>query len=624
MNINELRQKITDANQAYRTGNAIITDAEYDNLVDMLHAMTNGDDELLEKIGFEPTPDDTRKEPLPIPMQSMNKIKTAEELHKWAELKFITPETIMIITPKYDGLSFCAHEATHDAWTRGNGTEGQRSNEHYEKIMSSKKNVEPHPTAYSFGEVIMQKQVFATRWSDEFKNSRNMGAGALNRKEAADMLQDFDFLRYGLVEKSGEILDKSAQIDYCNKYLNQVPVPYKKMTLAMIDDTILQQTFGEFNADFETDGLIVEVDALTLRRQLGRETNGNPVYARAWKGFGAQMQISTVQGIDYQVSKYGLLKPVARIAPVQLDGVTVSNVTLNNARFVQDLGLGIGAQVQVIRSGQVIPKIVGVVQAAAVDLPQICPSCSEKVAFNDNNIELVCANTLGCKAQKLQKIIAFFTILEVENFAEGIVEQLYNNGYDSIAKILALTPADFIKLDSFKERKSEKIYQAIKEKMNNVPLEKLRHASSIFEGLGSKKLVLLNHYDQSDMVASLEEIKKIEGFSDTSAQVFVENDPLFWAFMQNLPITIAVAQEKTFLSQKLAAVAVCFSGFRDAELEQLVEKNGGRVVGTVSKNTTHLVMKEVGTGSSKEKNAQKLNVAVMQKFDFQAFVNDLL
>jgi NAD-dependent DNA ligase len=160
--------------------------------------------------------------------------------------------------------------------------------------------------------------------------------------------------------------------------------------------------------------------------------------------------------------------------------------------------------------------------------------------------------------------------------------------------------------------------------MNNVPLEKLRHASSIFEGLGSKKLVLLNHYDQSDMVASLEEIKKIEGFSDTSAQVFVENDPLFWAFMQNLPITIAVAQEKTFLSQKLAAVAVCFSGFRDAELEQLVEKNGGRVVGTVSKNTTHLVMKEVGTGSSKEKNAQKLNVAVMQKFDFQAFVNDLL
>lgn len=624
MNIDDLRLKIISANQAYRAGNAQITDAEYDELLDELSVYTNGQDELLQKIGFEIPTEDSRKEPLPIPMYSMHKIKTIEELQKWAELNFITSDTKVVVTPKYDGLSFCAEETTGDAWTRGNGTEGQRSNEHYRKMMQNKNAVSISKSGYSLGEIIMSKQTFGQKWSEEFKNSRNMGAGALNRKETTDMLKDFDFLRYSFTQKKGDLLNKTAQIDFCNKYLNTVQVPYQCVPIKDVTEAWLKEIFEAYSQEYETDGLIIEIDDLSLRKQLGRETNGNPLYARAWKGFGSMERISEIQGIDYQISKFGLLKPVARIAPIELDGVTVSNVTLNNARFVASLGLGVGAKVNVIRSGQVIPKIVGVVQEATVELPETCPSCGEKVAFNANEIELICKNSEGCKAQKLQKMIAFFSILEVENLAEATIEQLYDNGYDSIAKIMALEPADFVKLESFQQRKSEKIYNAIREKTQNVSLEKLQHATSIFEGLGSKKLALLRHYNKKDMAVSLEEILKIDGFSDTSAQIFIKNYAQFWAFIKDLPITIAETVITQNESEALAAISVCFSGFRDAELEVEVTKNGGKILGSVSKNTTHLVMKEVGTGSTKEKSAQKLGVVVMQKADFEAYITELL
>ena len=115
-----------------------MSDAEYDALLDELDKLTDGKDELLTKIGFE-VDDDDRKEELPVPMYSMNKVKTDAEIARWAKLKDIPEDTLMVVTPKYDGLSLCARDKDGDAWTRGNGIIGQRSNLHFKEVMKNQK-----------------------------------------------------------------------------------------------------------------------------------------------------------------------------------------------------------------------------------------------------------------------------------------------------------------------------------------------------------------------------------------------------------------------------------------------------------------------------------------------------
>lgn len=622
--IEALKAKIIEANDAYRTGKAIMSDSAYDELLEELNELTEGSDELLDQIGFEVSSDDSRKENLPIPMYSMNKIKTVEELQKWAKLKEIPEETLMVVTPKFDGLSLCAEENLGDAWTRGNGIQGQRSNSHYAKIISNKKAISEKLNGFTFGEVIMKKSTFERVWAEKFRNSRNMGAGALNRKEAEDMLKDFEFMRFGLAQKEEETLDKLQQIEILNRAANQIPLDFKTIKLNEIDEAFLQKTFAEFGNDFEIDGLIVEINDKDLRMELGRERSGNPVYARAWKGFSETQKTSTIRNIRYQVSKHGLLKPVAEIDPIELDGVTVSNVTLINGKYIKESELGIGAKVGVIRSGQVIPKIVEIIETVEVDLPKNCPSCNNEIKWNENGVEIFCDNHQACKAQILQKNIAFFEILEVENFASGIIEQLYDNGYDSIAKILKMSQGDFEALDSFKEKKATKIHQAIQEKIKEIPLHKLQHATSIFEGLGSKKLLLLNQFDDSSKKPSLEEIVAIDGFSEKSAQIYLNSFDAFWDFVKDLPITIAKPEIKELNSEKLIEYAVCFSGVRNKELQKIIEDNGGKIASGVSKKTSHLVMKEIGSGSSKEQKAEKLEIPIFTLEDFEKHVSEVL
>jgi DNA ligase (NAD+) len=361
-----------------------------------------------------------------------------------------------------------------------------------------------------------------------------------------------------------------------------------------------------------------------LRKELGREKNGNPVFARAWKGFEGQKAITTIKNISYQVSKHGLLKPVAHLEPVELDGVTVSNVTLINAKFIKNNHIGIGSEVVIIRSGQVIPKVIEVIKAKDALIPDKCPSCNQNVIWNENEVELVCRNHNKCPEQRIQKIVAFFSIMEVENLREGIIRQLFQSGYNSIEKILKMSRDDFAALENFKEKRATVIFNSIHSKMKDVALEKIMHASSLFEGLGSKKLVFLNIYDNKTKKPNIEEIVAIDGFSDRSAEVFINNFDAFWEFVKDLPIKIADRKKRKASGRKLKSVNVCFSGFRNKDLESLLENNGGTVSSSVTKNTSHLVIKKRGSGSSKEKKAKHLGIKIFELDEFEKYLDELL
>ena len=605
--IEQLKEKIKIANQAYRIGEPIMSDAEYDILVEELADMSP-DDELLSVVGHEVI-DETRKTRLPIPMASMNKIKSLEEIKDWQRLKLIPNSVEIICTPKYDGLSLCKEELNDgDAITRGDGVFGQKSNEHYKLIGNHLTGVTDF--THTYGELIMPKQVFIDKYSNDYANPRNFVAGLINSPDAREALKDCNFVKYGGVPVlRNQFTTKQEILDKLNEGQSS-KVKYHVCGILDLTEELLISLFKEWSQEYEIDGIILEVNNLATQSSLGRETSsGNPVFARAFKHDSFEQRAeSDVIGISWNISKQGLLKPIIHINPIKLDGVTVSNVTGNNARFVKDMGIGIGAKVVVKRSGMVIPKIVDVLQTVDFVLPTIE---GVEIDWNEAGIELITLTETD--DQKLRKNISFFEILEADSVGEGVITQLWEAGYKTIEQILNLTTTDLEAIDRFGKRKAKIVFDSIQKSTKGVQLSKLQHATGIFPGLGSKKLALLEHFDKP----TIQQVMEIEGFAEISAKTYVDNYDNFFTFIENLPITIADKVEVVAVGDDLVGKQFVFTGVRRKDLEEIIVSRGGVIGGSVSKNTTHLVMKEKGSGSSKEEKAISLGVTIFTVDDLE-------
>lgn len=595
--INELKEKIVKANEAYRIGEPIMSDKDYDQLVEELELLSPNDD-VLTKVGHV-VADETRKSKLPIEMASMNKIKSMNDINDWCRLKNITSHNFVIITPKYDGLSLCVNETTSEAFTRGDGTYGQKSNEHYSRIGN---HLSKTSFSFTYGEVMMSKKTFLEKYSSDFANPRNLVAGLLNSKEATDALKDCDYIKYGAIQSRNMFQSKKQILDELNS--NQsVKVPYHICRISDITEELLINLFHEYSVDYEIDGLIIEINDLNTQITLGRETSSNnPVFARAFKHPSFEQSAETeIIGISWNISKQGYLKPTLHISPVKLDGVTVSNVTGNNARFVKDMGIGVGAKVIVKRSGMVIPIIADVIETVEFQMPDV-----DNIDWNENGVELVTLTETD--DQKLKKNISFFEILESDNVSEGVITQLWDAGYKTISDILNLTTSDLEKIDRFGKRKAKIVHDSIQKSVTNVSLSKLQHATGIFKGLGSKKLLLLEDFVTKPTV---DQIMSIEGFAEISAKSYVDSYDEFFNFVKDLPITISEKVEVVKTGNDLDGKQFVFTGVRRKDLEEVIVSRGGVIGGSVSKNTTYLVMKEKGSGSSKETKAISLGVTIL-------------
>lgn len=594
MNIIELAEKIVDANEAYRLGNPIMSDAEFDYLMDTL-AEQNPTHELLQEIGYIDD-EDSRKEKLAHQMRSMNKCKTPGELNKWIE-KNRVGNHVFILTPKFDGCSILAHEKKHTAHTRGNGEYGQRSNEHFKVFNDDALNED----IYTYGEAIMPRYRFDEKYSEDEENPRNTIAGILNKPDVTEKTYDVDYIRYGLIkEDMSEFGSKSDIIDYLNKRQKH-KVNYILSVASEFTAEFFKNIFEAWNKEYEIDGIIVEINDLSFQNLLGRERNGNPAYARAYKGDFEEVKETTVTGITWQISKKGLLKPVIQIEPTRLDGATVTNVTGNNAKFMKENCIGTGTKMTVKRSGMVIPKIVNIIEATGFELPNI--DCK----WNKTMVELVTLEETD--EQQIQFLASFFKILGVENVSEGICIQLFNSGFDTIKKILTASKNDFLSIDRFGERKAEIVFTEIQSKMKEVELSKLQHASGCFENLGSKKLILLEHIE----IPSIDEIITIEGFSDISANAYIDGLVEYKKFITDLGdlVTVKKTEAVVATSNDMEGLVFVFTGVRRADLESEIVLRGGSIASGVSAKITHLVMKSIGSGSSKEQKALELQKEVI-------------
>jgi DNA ligase (NAD+) len=616
------------ARQAYYDGEEIISDETYEAIVDLLPDPQGYRDTVGAPI------DASRKRKLPVVMASMTKTKSVEDLMDWAKSKKIPLETEVVLTPKFDGASLLVNLKTIEAFTRGDGKEGQLSTDHFEEICgmehytrlrTDRQLIKPE---YVNGEVMMTKKVFADKYAQTYKNSRNLVAGLLNGKEVSPILRDCVFIAYGWRDgQATKCKKRSDQLDFLNGNINSgwdYPCLYHITTLGDLTQKLLQNLKTLWECNFNLDGIIVEVNDLELYNKLGRETSSNnPCGARAWKGYEAECAITTIRSIDNQVSKWGELRPVANVDPVELDGVTVSRVTLKNYKNIQNLGLGVGAEVDIIRSGGVIPEVRTVTKKVKTSLPTECPACASLVEWDTNSVHLVCSNA-DCETRSLHKVISFFEILEVEGVGQGVVEQLVDAGYKTVADICQVTVADLKKMDRFGTKKAENTHKNIHAKLKDVPLEKLQHASGFFRGLGSKKLALFVPFYAQICSGEINEVREallaVEGISDKSIESYMTGIDLFVPWVVDIPVSIATTKAINKVGSKCDNMVFVFTGFRDKDAETKLEEQGAKIGSSVSKNTTHLVMKEKGSGSSKEKKATSLGITIWDKHDLEKFL----
>lgn len=633
--ITNLAESIQKYNQAYRQGNPQISDAHYDELIEELKRLAPNH-EWFQHI--EPTTvNKGRKVKLPIPMKSLNKVKSVAEIKQWLTSMAIPSTAELIVMPKFDGVSWLRDELAGKVYSRG-GTdnEGQDCSAHY-NLLTSYKEYGASDLHYTFGELVFDcitwGQELAGKVSDatgeKFKSPRNTIAGLINRDEPSEILKHATFYRYGVGAIDLDNFQTYSQLlqALCESYHQHIYAT--TVTVAELDETKLTNLFKEWRKYYYIDGLVIYLNDILLWETIGRQqTTGNPLYAIAYKhpDFTDVFE-STVKGIDWKISKAGALKPVVNIDAVDTGDCTMENPTGYNAKYVFENSIGPGARITVTRSGGVIPKILSVMEEAASktmmeqrDNLLYCPDCGRPTKWNDTNVELICTNP-DCPGIRLAKIVHFYTTLEAEQMGEETIAKMFKAGYNTLRRVLDITFDELMLIDGFGESIANVILTANKKIRDGVDVIKLMHASDCFVGIGQVKAKsIISSLSENDRFAfingyvftedNFEQMPQFLALNKTSQSFFKGIAP-FYEFVALNKLKILPMEEKPKpIGDKYTGMKICFTGVRDKDLESEIVAQGGEVVSGVSKKTTHLIVADIDSSSSKTTKAKSLGIPI--------------
>lgn len=628
----ELEEKIIEANRLYREGNPVMSDKEYDRMKEELERHFP-DSDILKKSIVEESVKGGRMEKLPYPMFSLEKVKTVDEIVRWAkDVWGLSSNDRVVITPKYDGISLLVDETTNDCWTRGDGTEGQNSRDHYRYVNHG--NPMNKRGCFTFGEAIIPIGMFLKNVKPlGYKSARNAVAGAFNADDFnAQVLGNTAYVRYGIMDSDR---DKSMQLAELRNDYGNYATQYWVTSAGVFDDsktalTYLNDLFESIK-NFKCDGLVIEVDNKTKREELGRLPNGNPRYAIAYKNPDWQERFTTkVKKIEWSISKDGKAKPVIVFDPVEFDGATVSRCTGYNAKYITDNHISPNAYIVVSRSGDVIPKHLETVSYSVelfremCDGMMICPSCGEPLKWDGTFTDIVCTN-FDCKEKKIKQITYFFATLETEEMQEATIRKFYEGGLDSVEKIVNASEKELSQIGGIGAKLSKKLRKQFDSYAENgVPFAKLLSAYNVFGGVIGEKTcqMIFDSSSDEDIDTIFKEGKtpmktllSINGVAETTAKIFNNGIGIFFYVIGASPFPISYVKSNVVLADN--PESVCFTGFRNKEWEERLSKEGHKVVSGVSKNTTILVTKDKESSSSKVKKAKELSIPILTPEEFE-------
>jgi DNA ligase (NAD+) len=593
--LKQLATKIKAAADAYyNTGEPLMSDADFDALVDDLRERDPGN-AVLAQVGAPVT---GTKVDLPYPMMSLDKVKAGTE--KWAA-KHPGP---YVLSDKLDGTS--AMLAGGKLYRRGTGKVGADVSHLIPHVISKKAAA---TTLVVRGEIVIAKADFDGSVAVDARSAVNALVNKKGTMGGPDPILDVArFVAYEVVEPR---MDKAEQFKALKAAGFEVAW---HDTVASIDDDMLARKFAERRvaSKYNVDGVVVQASGV---HGVGDK---NPTYAFAFKSVQEdQGRRTTVTDVVYESSRDGRLVPRVSFDPIVLDtGVTMRWATAHNARFVQENGIGPGAVVHVVRSGDVIPKIIGVDEPVAPKLPDTDPEW----AWDANGVHAVLA-VLGDTA-KIKILLKFMTSLGVEFTKEGSLTRMYEAGFDTVKKILNADPADIADIPGFGEVQAKKMLDSLAEKVAAADVINLMVASNAFgSGIGERKLRALHAAvpDFHKLRGPELEARVLEapGFQDKTAVKMVQGMDEFDRVVKALGLSLKGRPVNKSAKAGAGKGKVVFSGFRDADLEDAAIAAGYDVTTSVSSKTALVVAADVTAESGKITKARELGVEIVSIEEFR-------
>ncbi len=639
-----------------------VSDAEFDALMRELKKLEAENPELVtpdsptQRVGGKPK-EGFPKVPHSRPMLSLDNVTSEEELRDWdrraRSLAGENAEIAYVCEYKLDGMSMAlrygseSNGASHLARgiTRGDGTIGEDVTGNVRTIRSvplSITHAKLHhaklpPTFEVRGEVVMPLAAFLKmneeREADGLSpavNPRNAAAGTIRTLEPNIVARRrLDFYAYFALTETGDNLfeEQSEALDALAAAGFRVN-PHREAIKDIDKVMAFVNRAEEKRADlgYEIDGVVIKIDSAEVQRRLGY-TGKAPRWAVAYK-FTARAGITKVEDIRIQVGRTGKLTPVAVLTPVFIGGTTVSRATLHNADEIERLGLLIGDYVKVERGGDVIPKVVEVVEDKdrprgdrKFHFPTHCPVCGSEIVKTEGEVDYRCVNA-DCPARLIESLLHFSArkVMNIEGLGEAVVEQLLDRGLvKSIADLYSLTEEQLLSLERIGKKTADSLLSEI-EKSKTSPLNRALFGLGI-RFVGERTAQLLGEeFGSMDalMAASMEELERVNEVGPRVAQAIREffDEEKNRVLIEKLRAAgLNFTAEKRKKSSQLEGLTFVLTGtlpnLTREDAKARIEAAGGRVSGSVSKKTHYVVAGE-DAGSKLDK-ARELGVKVVDE-----------
>lgn len=659
--IDELRDELRHHEYQYHVlDSPEISDAEYDSRMRELRMLEARHPELVtpdspsQRVGGKPKEGFAKVEHSR-PMLSLDNVNSEQELGDWerrVRALLGTAEVSFVCELKMDGVSLALQyepgpagsARLQTALTRGDGVTGEDVTSNVRTIRSvplsvSRERLHRAGLPQSFevrGEVILPDEAFLklNREREEqglppAVNPRNAAAGTIRTLEPSIVAQrQLDFYAYFALEKGeGAFAEQWTALEALSNAGFRVNRHRKLLrTTAELLAFVAWAEGQRHTLGYEIDGVVIKVNETTLQRRLGY-TGRAPRWAVAYK-FAARSGITQIEDIAVQVGRTGKLTPVAVLHPVFIGGTTVSRATLHNADEIERLGVKIGDYVTVERGGDVIPKIVAVVDDAQHPrgekifvFPDACPVCGSEVVRDEGEADYRCVN-VDCPARLKESVLHFASrkVMNIEGLGEALVTQLLERQLlTSVAGIYSLNEDQLLQLERIGKKTAQSLLAEI-ENSKKAPLNRVLFALGIrFVGERTAQL-LAEAFGAMEalMAASIEELEAVDEVGPRVAQAIQE----FFAVEKNRRLVeklrqagLTFAAEKKRKSSQLEGLTFVLTGtmadLTREEAKARIEAAGGRVSGSVSKKTSYVVAGE--EAGSKLDKARELKVPVIEQ-----------
>ena len=573
-----------------------------------------------------------------IQMESLQDAFSFDELRDFDNrIRGFIDNVVYSVEPKIDGLSVSLEYANGElvrGSTRGDGFVGENVTSNLRTIRSIPLHIDNAPEFLEVrGEVYMPHDSFLKLVASQenngekpAKNPRNAAAGALRQKDPKiTASRELDIFLFNVQQINGKKLENHIEsLDYI-KSLGLKTLPFYKECRS-IDEAIDEiNRIGSVRGElpFDIDGAVIKVNNLSDRVGIG-STSKYPKWAIAYK-YPPEEKETVLREIEINVGRTGVLTPTAVFDPIMLAGTSVSRAVLHNEDFIADKDIRIGDTILVRKAGDIIPEVVASVKhddsSEKYSMPEVCPSCGAKVFRDVDEAALRCTNT-DCPAQLRRNLIHFVSrdAMDIEGLGEAVIDQLADSGLvKTPADIYGLEVHQLADLERLGERSANNIISAIEGSKNN-ELYRLIIALGI-RHIGKRAAKLLaERFGSIDAImnASFNEINSIDGFGEIMSQSVVE----YFSLSQTKEYISRLGSYGVALSEEIAVKSTSLSGLtfvitgvlpslsRD-EATEIIEKNGGKVASTVSRNTDYLLAGE--SAGSKLAKAKILDVKIINE-----------